>query len=287
MNELYYKIAERLVGNYDLADVWVGLVTACMGGLIMLRVYYGKSYAHLIKLHDIGYWLVGVFVFMRFGMLTVRLTGLEKIVNNDSLDASVMGFLGGILNVYLFKNNYKPILKFTEKWLKNENQIQKVLTAKERLKEIISQIETHFDFKTFVYIKEITNGGAAPKTDKPLYFSVIESNNQDLMNIWGCKKSLCSNGFVKKMIEMFTNGFAKMDVANVDVSGYEAWCSVNNVTTKSYFLIGTEGRKRALMLVIASGVELSEKDNLKMMSYAKKIKRILNESRHIFETKIN
>ena len=110
MTKHLYDIAHVLVGNYDLAVVWAGLFSSAISALLTLRAYFGFRFLDIVRLRDVFYWLIGVFIFMRSGMLIIRLSGIDFLQWDYSIDAVSIGFISGALNVYLFKNNYKPIL---------------------------------------------------------------------------------------------------------------------------------------------------------------------------------
>lgn len=114
MEKELYKLGQFIAGKYDLVNVWTGLVASIIGGFLAIRIYFGRTFAIKITVLDVIVWIVGVYVSMRFGMLLKANLPLLNETNRQSIDSAVLGFLAGVFNVWLFKNNYEPIKRFLD-----------------------------------------------------------------------------------------------------------------------------------------------------------------------------
>lgn len=119
MREVFLQVITLLVGNYNLADIWAGFIASAMASIIYLRSLYGGFFYKKIHLGDIFVWMIGIFICMRFGMFLIPLLNIPYLIDNKDVDSVFLGVLSGIINVYLFKNNYKSISSKIDKFFNN------------------------------------------------------------------------------------------------------------------------------------------------------------------------
>jgi len=104
MNGLH-EIAKVVVGHYDLADVWAGLVACCVGSMFACRFMLGRDYANIIRLKDVYAWLVACYIGMRFSFIFLEFVPLLK--TNTSVDSIFIGTVTGLLTPYILKYEKK------------------------------------------------------------------------------------------------------------------------------------------------------------------------------------
>ena len=114
MEKELYKLGQFIAGKFDLVNVWTGLVASIMGGFFAVRVYFGEKFAIKLRILDVIIWFVGVYFTMRFGMAIIKNIPLLSTANKETIDSAMMGFFAGAFNVWLFKNNYRPIKDFLD-----------------------------------------------------------------------------------------------------------------------------------------------------------------------------
>lgn len=116
--QIFLSVIAILVGGFSLADIWAGFISACISGLIVLRVFHGRSFAIKIRLIDVLIWLLGVFISMRLSSFVLNNKTIEVLSNEQFKDVVFIGFLTGGINTYLYVKNYDPIKKIFEKYFK-------------------------------------------------------------------------------------------------------------------------------------------------------------------------
>lgn len=116
--QIFLAVITILVGGFSLSDIWAGFISACISGLLVLRVFHGSNFAIKIKLIDILVWVLGVFISMRLSSFMLNNKTIDVLNDEQFKDVVFIGFLTGGINTYLYIKNYDPIKKMFEKYLK-------------------------------------------------------------------------------------------------------------------------------------------------------------------------
>lgn len=99
MNEDLYKIANVIVGNYDLANVWTGLVACAFSSIITLRIILGYRFLYKVRLIDVIVWFIGIYLIIRFSFFFLEIMPFLK--TNEAIDSILIGLASGIVTVLI------------------------------------------------------------------------------------------------------------------------------------------------------------------------------------------
>lgn len=183
------------------------------------------------------------------------------------------------VSVYFSFKKYRDSLK------RKNREIYTAPILTHEINKILKGVEQKITTRQVIAVSaELTNGGGIPKFDKPIYIKAINSNHLQTLELWGSQKTKCTPKMIQAISEMYKDSYSSLDISDFKIKLVELWGEVKNIEKVFYFIIGVEGRKRALLLSINSdsSAELTKEEMLIIYDASFRIKNLINKNRKYF-----